>query len=144
MTALSDELMDQVESWTHRRFTLKAGTKAWRNGAAVIELSSGKVKPAVSATGLKFLGIFDETIDATSAGPLGSADQPVNVNLIRERWIRWFANDGTIDSADVGSDAYLSDDQTVSLNSTNQCLVGVILEVDTTKGVAVEIGQVEQ
>lgn len=139
MTAAVAKNDIRFETWKLRRFTLKAATKAYKGATAVIELSSGKIKPAVSASSLKFLGVFDETVDATSAGPLGATDQPVNVDLLKERFILWRAQDGTITSANIGTTCYLSDDLTVSLNSTTQSAAGTILGVDSTFGVAFEI-----
>jgi hypothetical protein len=127
------------EKWKYKQFTLKAATKAYKGAACVIETSSGQVKPAVSASGLKTLGVFAETVDATSAGPLGATAQPVNVDLLRERTILWRAQDGTIDSGDIGSTCYWSDDLTVSLNSTSQSAAGTILAVDGTSYAAFEI-----
>lgn len=143
MTAAADENADfRFERWEYRQFTLKAGQIAYKNAAAAIKTADGKVYAAVSATGYKFLGVFAETVDASSAGPLGSVDQPVNVDLLRERTVLWRANDGTITSANIGSSCYFSDDLTVSLNSTNQPLAGTILAVDSVYGVAFEVGSV--
>jgi hypothetical protein len=137
MTALAANIGIEVEFWKYRQFTLKAGQIAYKGGSAVIKLADGKVYPGPSATGYShFLGVFAEQVDASSAGPLGSVDQPVNVDLLKERVVLWRANDGTITAANVGSNCYLSDDQTVSLNSTNQPLAGTILAVDTVLGVA--------
>lgn len=144
MTALADKKSVRFERWKHRLFTLKAGQIAYSGGLAMIKQTSagndGKVYAGPSASGYILLGVFDETVDASSAGPLGSVDQPVNVDLLRERTVLWRANDGTIVAADVGSKCYVSDDNTVSLNSTTQSVAGMILAIDATYGVAFEVG----
>ncbi len=139
MTALSDEKLLRFERWSYRQFTLKAGQIAYKGGAVALKTADGKVYPGPSASGYKFLGVFAETVDASSAGPLGSVDQPVNVDLLKERCILWRAQDGTITAANVGSTCYMSDDATVSLNSTSQSAAGTIMAVDATYGVAFEV-----
>jgi hypothetical protein len=140
MTALAADTLVSTERWSYRQFTLQAGQIAYKGGTALLKTADGKVYTAVSGAGYsRLLGIFAEHKDASSAGPLGSVDQPVNVDLLKERTLLWRANDGTITAANVGSNCYVSDDQTVSINSTNQSLAGVILAVSTVYGVAFEV-----
>jgi len=136
MTAAAADQSLRTERWSYKQFTLAATKKAYKGGLAAIKQADGKVYPAVSASGYVFIGVFAEQVDATSSGPLGAVDQPVNVDLLRERTILWRANDGTITASNVGSYCYFSDDLTVSLNSTTQSKAGLILAVDATFGVA--------
>lgn len=139
MTAAAADFEIKQERWKYRQFTLKAGQIAYKGATAVIKTSDGKIYAAASASGFKFLGVFAENVDASSAGPLGSVDQPVNVDLLKERQILWRAQDGTITAANIGSTCYMSDDQTVSLNSSSQSAAGTIVAVHATYGVAFEV-----
>lgn len=133
MTALVAPKQVRKTSATFLRLTLTATKKAYEGGLAC--LVSGKLVPGASASGQKIVGFFAETVDATSSGPLGAVDQPCNVDLVDEVSILWRANDGTITSANVGASCYISDDNTVSLNSTTQSVAGTIVQVDATYGV---------
>ena len=134
MTALLSSRGERMEKWAHHELTLKATKKAYQNGFAVGEKSSGKVIPAASATGLVMLGLFDESIDASSTGPLGAVDQPVTVHFDPEITVYWRPGDGTISASNLFSPCYFSDDQTVSLNSANQPLAGTIVGFNATTG----------
>jgi hypothetical protein len=134
MTALSNERMSSREAWTYKQFTLTSGTKAWKNGIAAIDLGSGKIVPASTRADLVAIGKFAETVDATAA------DKLVNVNLSREVWVEWFANDAnSVVATDLGALCYLKDDQSVTITATGASVAGRIWAVDSAKGVAVEL-----
>jgi hypothetical protein len=136
VTALSNERMGQPEAWTYKQFPLAVGNKAWKNGIAAIDLSTGLVEPGHVESDLLVIGKFAETVDATSVQKL------VNVRFPKEIWVEWFANDATsIASTDVGSLCYLKDDQSVTLVPTGASVAGRIWAVDSAKGVAVEMLQ---
>lgn len=141
MTALSNQKARRTESWKHRSFTLTAAKKAYKGANCVLDTATGKVKPGAAGTGLVLIGVFDETVDATSAGPLGAVAQPVSVDLLREVNLEWFANDtGTAVSGTTGllQACYVLDDQTVSGASSGNSIAGLVWAVDSVKGVAVE------
>ena len=78
MTALAIERMRKVETWKRKRFTLTGG-KAFKGAIALLDKSTGKVvKGQSSAAGYVRIGVFAETVDATSADAL------VDVDLERE------------------------------------------------------------
>jgi hypothetical protein len=133
MTALVQERMSSREAWSYKQFTLASGNKAWKNAIAAIDLGSGKVVPAATATDLLVIGKFAETIDATAG------DKLVNISFGREIWVEWFANDSTsVAAVDLGALCYLKDDQSVTITPTGASIAGRIWGVDSTKGVAVE------
>lgn len=133
MTALAQERMRQRERWGYMRFPLAVGNKAWKHGIATIDLSTGKCEPGHAETDLYVIGLFNETVDATSAEAL------VNVKLSRELDIEWWANDSSsISAANVGSLCYVVDDQSVTITASGASVAGRIWGVDATKGVAVE------
>lgn len=138
MTALIQEKSRRFEIWKHRPFTLAAGFKAWKGGRAAFNVS-GQVVPASSVPNLIAIGVFDETVDATS-GAL-----PVSVDLEREVYVERFVNATASDacaSTDVGSLAYMVDDQTVGilpqLAGVGRSPAGRILDVSATNGVGIE------
>jgi len=139
MTALSIARASSEQSFAARKFTLASGLKAWVNGIAVLDLTTGTVKPATSASdSFLILGKFAEDVDATAAAQL------VKVNLIREVRAEWFAQDATFTAAvagatsvDVGKIAYLADDQTVTATATGRSIAGRVWAVET-RGVLVE------
>lgn len=135
MAALAQERMRKAETWRSHRFMLTSGTKAYKGGQAALDLAgSGKVVPGTTGTGLLKIGVFAETVDATSAS------LPVQVDLINEFTVEWFANDTTtaVTSANIGGMAYMLDDQTVTGSATGNSIAGRVWAVDSVKGVAVE------
>lgn len=134
MTAMSQERMRDFERWTYYDFTLASGNKAYKNGIACLDLSTAKVEPGHAETDLLYIGLFDQTVDATSA------DKIVRVNLQREIEVEWLDNSLThaLVDTDVGSLCYIEDDQTVTSLSTGNSIAGRVWKVDSTRGVAVE------
>jgi hypothetical protein len=138
MTALAKERVRNFATRKHFTFTLKSGTKAYRGAAICLELATGKVIPAVSAAGLVYLGLADDTVDATSA------DQELSVDLIAEMVAGYFVNGVTaadiiaVAAAHVGQVCYFQDDQTVCMSALGRPIAGRVLQVSTTKGVLVQ------
>lgn len=136
MAGLAQERMRKVETWKTKQFKLTSGTKAYKGGDCCLVLATGQVQPGAAGTGLVFIGMFAETIDATSAAQL------VNVDLMREVTLEWLDNDtaGTPVSGTTGilGPCYILDDHTVTAVPTVNSLAGVVWAVDSAKGVAVE------
>lgn len=135
MTALAKGRPITEERWTTHTFTLTSGKKAWKNGSACIDTTTGKVVPGAPSLTLKYIGLFAADVDAT----LG--DTPVLIYLVDEIAIIWFANSASSDAvsaANLGSDCYVVDDQTVGLLRAGRSTAGIVWAVDTVKGVAVQ------
>lgn len=134
MTALTKERMSAMEKWTFKQFALAVGNKAFKNGLAAIDQSTGKCEPGHAEGDLFPIGKFAETIDATSA------EKQVNVYLQEEIEIEWWKNDtGTpVTAAMLTSVCYVLDDQTVTADATGASVAGRVWAVDATKGVAVQ------
>jgi hypothetical protein len=132
MGALTLERSRESGTIKHKQFTLKSGKKAYKGGSACLELSSNKVVPAVSGPGLVWIGIFDETVDATAAAAL------VNVDLCREVTVEWLENDTTSAVSNLLRPCYLLDDHTVTADPSAASVAGLVWGVDSRKGVAVE------
>jgi hypothetical protein len=130
MTALVRERQNRHKTIGSYTFPLSVGTKALQGGAAGGDLSTGKVVPMHEEGDLYYLGIFEDTVDATSAEKL------VSVDCSPERFCRWWANDGSIDLTDRFNICFMLDDQTVGLAGAS--VAGRIWDVDPVKGVLVE------
>lgn len=136
MGVLAKERMRKVETWKFKVFTLKSGTKGYKGGDCCLDTATGKVVPGTAALGLVFIGMFAETVDATSG------DLPVNVDLMREVTLEWLDNDtaGTPISGTTGiqGPAYILDDHTVTAVPAVNSFAGIVWAVDTARGVAIE------
>lgn len=135
MTALAADKPRRQEAWRYKEFTLKSGSIAYKGGRAAIEVATGKVVPASSATGLVPIGVFFKKVDASLA------DKTVTVDLEREVTIEFFANAGGGDAVlatDVGTLVYMLDDATVTRTATGRSIAGVVWQVDSTKGVGIQ------
>lgn len=92
--------------------------------------ANGEVVNAGDTASTKVLGRVEETVDNTNDGE--------NVKIRRGAF--WFDNDGNITAANIGDNATVLDNQTVSLASvtTNDIVAGKILDVDATLGVLID------
>lgn len=118
--------------WGYHDFVLKSGVTAERGKIAVIDVSDGSITKAGTAATLVPLGVFMQPL-------VGDGVKRVQVQMFHTINARWWENDagGTpVLAADVGKFAYMKDDQTVTRAVTGSIL-GLILEVSTTKGVLV-------
>ena len=122
--------------------------EVWNDGqiipiplTAATKIPLGVIVMVVSGTGTALngadtangivMGVSTQLVDTT----LGHTKCPVK----RGRF--WFANDGTITAANIGQVATVLDNQTVSLaaTTTNDVPAGIILGVDATLGVCLEM-----
>ena len=132
------ERQHRHEEWSTYTGTLLAAEVAEKGNIACIQTSSGKIVAGDAATGLIPIGTFMETKTA----PVG--DTTIKIRLFRKVNIDWFANDagGTpADAGDVGSNCYVLDAATVSMDddSAGRSVAGRVWAVDSLKGVAVEM-----
>jgi hypothetical protein len=116
-------------------FPIKAAVHGYKGGIAV--LNAGYAAPATTATGLVAVGRFEQDADNTS-GANGAFLARVRRGIFK------YANSTAADAiaqANVGTDCYLVDDQTVALtNGTNtRSRAGEIFAVEAD-GVWVQIG----
>jgi hypothetical protein len=137
MTALVRERSRREESWKRKEFTLQEGFKALKGGAAALVLgTAGEVIPGESAAGLFIIGTFAKTVDATDAA------KRVTVIFPEEIWVERFVNatgGDAVLSTDIGRMAYQMDDQTVCITGAGRSVSGRVWDIDSVKGVAVEM-----
>jgi hypothetical protein len=139
MAALTSE-RDTVQSGDgcfptgNQSYKVKAATKCLQGGIAVSD--AGYAAPGRTATGLVAIGVFSETADNTS-GAAGAIEVDVLEGVFK------FANHGAdlVAQANVGSDCYIVDDQTVAATSggSTRSRAGKVVRVESD-GVLVRIG----
>ena len=111
MTALTKDKASRNGAWTKRPFTLASGYKAYKNGLAGLNITTGKVQPMAANPSLLFIGKFERSVDASTA------DKICTVHFFVEKYVEWLAQDGSIDVTKLGHLASIVDDQTVALKS---------------------------
>lgn len=106
-----------------------AASKTCYAGGLACRDASGNATPGATATTLKALGAFRETVD-NGSGSAGDVSAEIEKGIFR------FGNSASTDliaAADIGNDAYIVDDQTVAkTNGTStRSVAGKIFDVDT-------------
>lgn len=111
-------------------FPAAASTQFYKGGIIAINASGYAVK-ATAVASLKVVGVCQENVN-NSAGAAAAVQVPVRRGLFR------FTNSGSFVLADVGTTAYIADDQSVNKTSASNSAVGIVRDVDSV-GVWVEI-----
>jgi hypothetical protein len=122
--------------WGYIDLTLKSGEVAEKGKLACIDTgSNGLIIKGKAATGLIPLGVFHASLT-------GDGTKKVTIKLFREIQLIWWLNDATspVTATEVGTTAYILDDQTVSHDGTSRSELGLVLAVDSIKGVLVYTG----
>ena len=128
MSALTAARIILVPDGTIKKtsFPLKAGAKAFENGMCCIDTASAAtVVQGQASTTLIPIGKFIETKDNT----LGAGTLPIGVNLNRERLISYWdsvTGAGAITAANLFSDVYIADDQTLTTSSGGNSKYGKV------------------
>lgn len=130
MTALAANRDTKERASLLFSFPVAASTKIYQ-GSIVCVNASGLAVPASTSTTLKCVGRAEQLAD-NSAG-IASA-----INIQVKRGCFKFANGESITVANVGTTAYLTDDQTVCLTATGKSIAGIIRDVEAD-GVWIEI-----
>lgn len=137
MAALTIDRNTPERSGDKFSFPVAASTKIYAGSICALN-ASGYAVPGSIATTLIAVGRAEEQTD-NSAGAAGALSVPVKRGVFR------FGNSTSADligRANIGSNCYIVDDQTVALtNGTNtRSVAGVIVDVDDV-GVWVRIGK---
>jgi hypothetical protein len=108
--------------------------QVYQGGLACWDTTTGTCRKGIPSVSLIPIGFYmaDKLI--------GASDPTVEVQLLKEIWCKYFANDGTVLTSDVGDLCYILDDQTVSQtdNTNTRSVAGRIWAVNTS-GVLVEL-----
>ena len=118
--------------WAYHQFVLADGVVAEKGKLACIDTTDGSVTKGATSATLIPLGLFAESLT-------GDGELLVNVELFEEIVARWWVNDTVAPvTADLlGQICFIKDDQTVTADDTGASPLGMILAVDTAKGVLV-------
>lgn len=126
MTALTQPCATPSEEGVRRQFPVAAGVKIYQ-GALVVLVAGGWASPGAAATGLIAVGRARCTVDNTGGA---NGAKSVEVDKGTFRWANDAAN--PIAQANVGGEAYVLDDNTVSLLGTGRSIAEIIFQVDVT------------
>lgn len=134
MAALTQDRNTPVRTGQTRRLKLDANVRIF--AGALVVLAAGFAKPGATALNLVAVGRAEEAVDNTG-GAQGAKEIEVRPGIFR------FGNSAAgdaITAAEIGSDCYVVDDQTVAkTNGTNtRSKAGKVFDVDA-QGVWVEI-----
>ena len=129
MAALAKDRNTPVRDGTLIKVPVAASAKI-HAGALVVRGASGNAAPGSGATGLIPLGRAEEAAD-NSSGSAGAISVTVRRGVFR--WENSAAADA-IAAADIGSDCWIVDDQTVAKtsDSSKRSKAGRILGVDSS------------
>lgn len=122
------------EAWSTFRHVLTNAIAAVKGEIACLDTATGLLTVGATSATLKPIGYFDEDL-------AGDGTLRVNVRLFKETRIHWFDNDvaTAVVAADIGSDAYVLDGETVTGDATGASVAGQVWAVNTLNGVAVEM-----
>ncbi|MCF1449986.1 hypothetical protein FS815_24660 [Agrobacterium vitis] len=126
MTALTADRNTAQRSADNRNFPVKAATTIFAGAMAAVD-ATGMLVPAGATAALKVVGRNERQV--VNAGADGSVRADVKTGVFR------FANSASTDAitlADIGSNCYAVDDQTVAKtsNSSARPVAGTIFDVD--------------
>lgn len=134
--ALSADRQVKRREGTNFNDPVAASTKIYL-GALVVLNAAGNAAPGTAATGLKVRGIAAEQVD-NSAGAIGDKRVETRTGIFP------FKNSASADliaRADIGTDCYIVDDETVAKTSgsSTRSVAGKVVDIDAA-GVWVKIG----
>lgn len=120
-------------------FLLEAGVTLYKGGLSI--LLGGTLRPGSDAAGGRFAGLaVDGNVQADGTTKVVSTDgvfadgTEASSRLVQEGAV--LVNYTGVAQADIGTDAYLVDDNTVAAvgTTTNDILVGTVIELGSTAG----------
>lgn len=122
MALTNDRLYEQRPA-NRRQFTVKTGETIY--AGALVALESGLAVAGKTATGLKAVGVAEEQVVSASAG--------VTINVLSGTFAFKNSSDAdAITAADIGSDCYIVDDETVAKTSGTSTRSGAGKVFDVT------------
>lgn len=135
MTALTKDRATPAQLGDIQAYPVKASTTIY-GGSIVCLDATGQAVPGSTATGLTCVGRAERRAD-NSDGANGDIDVEARAGVFR--FVNQTGASNLIAAAQIGDDAYITDDQTVSKASTGRSKAGKIVQVDD-QGVWVRLG----
>lgn len=129
MAALTEERNSPESVGAYVRLTVKDEEVIYAGALVAID-ANGEAVNAGDTASTKVIGRAEQTVDNSDDGE----------TITARRGCFWFDNDGNITAANIGDNATVVDNQTVSLASetTNDIVAGKILAVDASLGVLID------
>lgn len=131
MTALSADRKTNYREGVEMEHPVAAAVTIYAGSLVCLD-ASGYATPGADAAGVKFLGVAQESADNSS----GSAGD-VNVR-VRRKGVFYLAASGMA-LTDVGTAAYVADDQTVAKSTSNSVACGKIVQWVSATEVGVDV-----
>lgn len=129
MTALTADRDTASRSGLLFSYPAKSGVRFYVGAIAAIDAATGFATKGAPSTTLKGAGIVQEQIDNTAG-----ADGAVNVTIRRGQWrVANSAGTDQLTLKDVGSTAYIVDDQTVAKTDGGgtRSIAGTVVDVES-------------
>ena len=126
MTALSQDRATSERDGRERSFTVATGSTIY--AGSLVMLDGSTVKPGAVASSKIAVGRAENP---------AKAGETIKVRRGMFRWSNDTANGGNLRTQDIGTNAYMLDDQTVSRISTGRSIAGKVFDVEDS-GVWVE------
>lgn len=139
MAALTRARRNAPKTLTAVRLPLANGVKVFEGGLACLDLSDGSLKKGAAGATLLPIGHFR---GIPEDGITGDGTKTVEVQLPREIVCYWYANAPSphaLEASDVGSFAYIMDDQTATSDDSGNSVLGRVWAVHPTLGVLIEL-----
>jgi hypothetical protein len=131
---MTDRARRRTTKKTHK-IALTNAVTIYKNEPAFIDTSTGLATVGGTSTTLLPIGLFTEAL-------VGDGTTKTLVDLYEEITLEWFDNDATspVAANDIGSECYVKDTVTVSMDGTGRSRAGRVWDVSTLDGVAVQAG----
>jgi hypothetical protein len=129
------ERITRTAVWEYMDFVLTSAKVAEKGHLACWDTSSGEVVPGAASTTLLPIGQFHENLT-------GDGVKKVAVRLFQEIRMQWWDNDtgSAVAESDQGSECYIKDSHTVTMDSSGKSKAGRVMAVHERKGVLVLAG----
>ena len=133
MTALTDNYEAKRQDGVMISVPVKASTTIYK-GALVVDLSTGYASVGADGSGNIFLGVAVEKADNSSG-----SDGDIEVRVYKTGTYQY--TKATAVQTDLGQAAYVRDDNTVALSTTNSVLAGYVVDIVDSSTVKLRIDQ---
>lgn len=120
-------------NWGYYPFVLKSAEVVEKGHMACLDTTqSGKVVKGAASETLIPIGIFMDSMT-------GDGVKKIQVKLFQEVKAFWWDNDATspVAADDIATFAFIKDSKTVSMDDTGRSSAGLVLAVDSSKGVLI-------
>lgn len=131
---MTDRARKRTTKKTHSAI-LTSGITTVKGKPAFLDTSTGKFTQGGASTTLLPVGAWTENV-------VGDGTIRTTVDLFEEITLEWLDNDATSPCAadDIGSECYVKDTTTVSMDGTSRSKAGRVWDISTIDGVAVQMG----